>query len=127
MKNILLVDDDPDMLTLYEKFLTLEGFKVTAARGGEETLRIAAEAKPDLILLDVMMPKMNGIEALEALKSQPSTKDIPVAMFSNFTDEKYTTAALKKGAVAYLAKSDYDPEELAALVKNLASRKPSQT
>lgn len=118
MNKLLLVDDDAEMLTLYKMVLETEN-TVTTADGGEKAFAIAKESKPDLILLDVMMTGINGIETLEKLKADPDTKDIPVAMLTNLVDEATKKSALDKGAIKYFIKSDYDPDQLTKEIDTL--------
>ena len=77
---VLIVDDDAFLSGIYATKLGLEGFTVISARDGEEGLKTAVKELPDLILLDVLMPKLDGFEVLKRLKEDPSTKDIPVIM-----------------------------------------------
>ena len=77
-KSVLLVDDDLTLREMYESRLKAEGFILTTARDGEEALDQATKNKPNVILLDIMMPKINGLDVLKKLKSQTETKDIPV-------------------------------------------------
>lgn len=111
MKKILLVDDDSAMLDLYKTILE-EEFTVLTASNGHEALSLAKSDKPDLALLDVMMPEMNGIQVLEQLKADPETAGIPAVMLTNLTDAETKKSAMDKGAEKYLIKSDYDPDEL---------------
>lgn len=112
MKKILFIDDDKDMLQLYELALTGEGFAVVTADNGPDGITKIKSNKPDLILLDVMMPNMNGIDVLKKLKDGSTTKAIPVVMFSNFSDETYIKEALSHGAAKYMVKTDYEPDDL---------------
>ena len=84
-----------------------------------EGLKKAKEVKPTLILLDIMMPKMHGLEVLEKLKSDDSTKKVPVVILTNLAGEQDAEAALAKGAVKYLVKSEHDPKEVAEEVKQI--------
>jgi CheY-like chemotaxis protein len=121
MASILLIEDDPLVVRMYKKVLAFEGFTVMDAPNGSEGLKLAREQKPNLIFLDVMMPKMNGIEVLEHLKSDPEVKDIPVIMLTNLSGTQDTENALKKGAFAYMVKSDYKPKEVAMKAKEMLS------
>jgi len=79
----------------------------------------ARVVKPTLILLDIMMPKMNGIEVLEKLKADPETKVIPVVMLTNLAGQQDAELALSKGAVKYIVKSEYEPKQVADMVKEI--------
>ncbi len=83
MAKILIIEDDSMMSRMYQNSFSIEGFVTEIAKDGEEGIVKAKDIKPSLILLDVMMPKMNGLEALDLLKADSSTKDIPVVMLTN--------------------------------------------
>jgi len=117
MAKILVVEDDPLMSRMYHKIFTFEGYEVDTAEDGQAGLDHARASKPTLILLDVMMPKLNGLEVLEKLKSDPETKTIPVIMLTNLAGEQDAEAALAKGAIKYIIKSEHDPKEVADMVK----------
>ena len=119
MAKILIVEDDPLMSRLYQKIFTFEKYDVEMAGDGEEGLMKARQAKPTLILLDVMMPKLNGLQVLERLKVDPETKGIPVVMLTNLSGEKDAETALSKGAVKYIIKSEHEPKEVADMVKEI--------
>jgi CheY-like chemotaxis protein len=91
------------------------------AADGIEGLQKAKELKPKLILCDVMMPKMNGLEVLEKLKADPELKDIPVIMLTNLSGTHDAETAMKRGAFAYMVKSEYKPREIAMKVKETIS------
>jgi len=87
----------------------------------------AKSVKPDLMLLDIMMPKMNGLEALDKLKADPETKSIPVVMLTNLAGQQDAEMALQKGAIKYLIKSDYEPKQVSDMVKEILSGNPATT
>jgi CheY-like chemotaxis protein len=119
MAKILVVEDDPLMSRMYQKIFTFEGYDVDMASDGQEGLDKARETKPTLILLDVMMPKLNGLQVLEKLKADPETKGIPVVMLTNLAGEQDAESALTKGAIKYIIKSEHDPKEVADMVKEI--------
>ena len=119
MVKILIVEDDPLMSRMYQKIFTFEGYQVEMAANGQEGLDKARTAKPTLILLDIMMPKMNGLEALEKLKADPATKSIPVVVLTNLAGQQDAENALAKGAVKYIIKSEYEPKQVADMVKEI--------
>lgn len=121
MTKILIVEDDPLISRMYEKIFTFEKFDVVLAADGEEGLTKIREAKPTLVLLDVMMPKLNGLEVLEKVKADPETKGIPVVMLTNLAGQKDAETALSKGAVKYIIKSQYEPKQIADMVKEILS------
>ena len=87
-KSVLLVDDDLTLREMYESRLKAEGFVVNTARDGEEALDQATKNKPNVILLDIMMPKINGLDVLKKLKSQTETKDIPVIVLTALIQDR---------------------------------------
>lgn len=115
-KILLVVEDDPLMQRMYQKIFTFEKYDVVTAADGEEALVKVKEEKPTLILLDVMMPKMNGLEVLDRLKADTDTKAIPVIMLTNLAGQQDAETALSKGAVKYIIKSEHEPKEVAKMV-----------
>jgi len=110
-RRVLLVEDDRYLRKAAAAMLRRQGFTVLTAEDGEEALRVAAE-RPDLILLDLIMPKIQGFEVLKALKRDPRTSGIPVVILSNLGQESDSKAAREMGAVDYWVKSNLDLEEL---------------
>lgn len=119
MTKILIVEDDPLMSRMYQKIFKFEGFEVDFAGDGEEGLEKVRSGKPTLILLDIMMPKMNGLEVLDKLKMDPELKGIPVIMLTNLAGTADAEAALTKGAVKYIIKSEYEPKQVVNMVKEI--------
>lgn len=119
MVKILIVEDDPLMSKMYQKIFTFEGFEVHIAADGQEGFNLIKSVKPSLILLDVMMPKMNGMEVLEKLKSDNELKTIPVIILTNLAGQQDADMALRKGAIKYIVKSEHEPKELAHIVKEI--------
>lgn len=106
---VLLVDDDPLILRMYQKKLSTDGYSVSTAFNGEEAMVQVLKQKPDIILLDVMMPKMNGVETLKELKKRPETNDIPIIFLTNLGDSAEDIESAKKmGALDYLIKAETD-------------------
>ncbi len=118
---ILITEDDPLMSRMYQKIFTFEGLEVVMAADGQEGLDKAREIKPTMILLDIMMPKLNGLQVLEKLKADPETKAIPVIMLTNLAGQQDAENALAKGAIKYIVKSEYEPKQVADMVKELLS------
>lgn len=116
-KKILLVEDDGIMSRMYKRIFSLQGYAVEVAGDGVEGYKKAKSFQPDLIFLDVMMPKMDGLKMLDVFKSDPKTKDFPIMMLTNLSNPIEVNLALKKGVVQYLVKSDHDPEEVVAIAK----------
>ena len=118
-KVLLIVEDDPLMSRMYQKIFSFEKYEVATAANGEEGLDKVRELKPTVVLLDVMMPKMNGLQVLEKIKADPELKHIPVIMLTNLAGEKDAESALMKGAIKYIVKSEHDPKQIVAMVKEI--------
>ena len=121
MVKILLTEDDALMARMYQKIFTFEGFEVDVASNGQECLDKVRTNVPTIILLDVMMPVMNGLDTLEKLKADPATKSIPVIMLTNLAGQQDAEAALSKGAVKYIIKSEHEPKQIADMVKEIVA------
>src|SRR4051812_34607670 len=119
MVKVLIVEDDPLMSRMYQKIFTFDGYQVEIANDGAEGLQKARTVAPTLILLDVMMPKMNGLQVLEQLKADPNTKAIPVVMLTNLAGQQDAETALAKGAVKYIIKSEHEPKDVTNMVKEI--------
>lgn len=116
--SIILVDDDPLIIRMYQKKLSSDGYSVQTAVNGEEAINLVMKKKPDIMLLDVMMPTMNGVETLKALKAKPETSDIPVIFLTNLGDSKEDMQKAKDlGALDYLVKADVELSELSERVE----------
>ncbi|MCC5914135.1 MAG: response regulator transcription factor [Balneolaceae bacterium] len=103
-QTILVVDDEQDLLDLIEYNLKKEGFNVLKAENGQEGIKIAREQKPNLVLLDIMMPKMDGIEACEVMRKDSALKHIPIIFLTARSDEKTEVEGLDKGADDFITK-----------------------
>lgn len=104
-KKILLVEDDDGVANVYLMRLEVEGFEVRRVANGEEALAAATEYKPDLILLDAMMPKVTGFEVLDILRNTPQTANVKIIMLTALSQESDRDRAMKLGADDYLVKS----------------------
>ena len=118
-KRILLVEDDRFLRRACEASLRQRGFTVIAATDGEEGLRLARGDRPDLILLDLLMPKLPGVEVLRALKADPDTKSIPVLILSNSSRQQDVSEVIDLGAVDYWVKANLSLKELGERVARL--------
>jgi len=116
---ILLIDDDEDFVHIFEAALTKEGFQTVAGGTGEEGLVKAAAEKPDLILLDQVLPDISGNDVLKKLKSDEQTKMIPVIFLSNFSQEELVKVALDQGAIDYVFKYQVEPKDVIAKIKQV--------
>lgn len=112
MSKLLIVEDDPFLSKMYSKKFQIAGYEVDVAQNGLEALIKVKEFKPDLVLMDILMPKMNGMEALDKLKSNEETKDIPVIMLTNLSTTDDAETAIKKGAAKYIIKSEVTPAQV---------------
>lgn len=117
-KSVLVVDDQPHIVRLIQVNLEKEGFQVTTAGDGVEGLQKVREIRPDLVILDVIMPRKDGFEVLRDIKSDPELLDIPVIMLTVKTHNADIVEGLKEGAEMYLPKP-FHPKELVSLVKRV--------
>ena len=116
-KKILLVEDEPMLSNLLKQRLEKEGIQVTAAHDGEEAVKLLKQDKPDLILLDIILPKMSGFEVLEEMKGDPTVQSAPVVVVSNLGQDSDVEKAQKFGAVGYFVKAKMSIEDLVSKVK----------
>ena len=116
-KTILLVEDDRFLRRAAEATLKRSGFAVVVAADGEEALRMVGPSRPDLILLDLIMPKIQGFEVLRRLKEDPATAEVPVIVLSNLGQENDVQRALQGGARGYLIKVNLSLDELVKAVE----------
>lgn len=126
MTKILLVEDDKSLQEIYGVRLTSEGYRVLIAGDGEEALNVALKEKPDLILSDVMMPKISGFDMLDILRTTPEIKDIKVIIMTALSSDDQRERGEKLGANLYLVKSQVGIEDVIQAVKNLLEA-PEQT
>jgi DNA-binding response OmpR family regulator len=114
---ILIVDDDPFITELYVLKFESAGFKVKSAPDAKSAFKLCTQERPDLILLDIVMPVMNGFEFLEKAKKNKNLKTIPVLAFTNRFSVEYESKARNLGADDYLIKVNFTPSELVTRVK----------
>ena len=122
MAKILIVDDNGQIRNMYSQVLSVRGYQVAVAGDGLEAVAKIGSEMPDLILLDVMMPKLSGMKVLEAVRANAKTKSIPVVMFTNLANEADAKRAKELGVSKYLIKSDVDPTQLAGLVDEMVRK-----
>ncbi len=122
-RSILLVDDDLTLREMYSERLKAEGFTVEMAKDGEEALSKAMDIKPSIILLDIMMPKINGLDVLKRLKQDSETKDIPVIVLTALIQDREKMESITSGADDYIVKSEMMPGEVIQKVKALLNKK----
>jgi CheY-like chemotaxis protein len=118
-KRVLLVEDDRFLRKAAEAMLRKHGFQVTSAQDGEEGLRAARLSPPDIVLLDLIMPKMGGFQVLEALKADEQTRHLPVVIMSNLGQEADVQRAMDSGAIGYVVKANVALQDLVAKVERL--------
>ncbi len=116
---ILLVEDDNFLANIYKTKFEMEGFKVMVAENGELGLKEAKKKKPDLILLDILLPKMDGFTVLEHLKEDEELKDTPVILLTNLGQKDDVEKGLELGAADYLIKAHFKPSETVDKVKKV--------
>jgi len=122
-KVILLVDDDLTLREMYGERLKVEGFEIVQASNGEEALQQAKEVNPNVILLDIMMPKINGFDVLRQLKEDPELKDIPVIILTALIQDVDRLQGKKLGAADYIVKSETMPGEVIAKIQGVLGQK----
>lgn len=119
---IALVEDDPFLSSMYTTKFEIEGFKVVTADDGIKGIDLIKKEIPDLILLDILMPKKNGFDVLEAIKADETTKDIPVILLTNLNQVDEVERGRELGAVDYLIKAHFMPSEVVDKIKNILDR-----
>lgn len=122
-KKILIIEDDFFIRELYLRQLQKEGFEVSGSADGADGLVQANNLKPDLILLDIMLPKLNGLDLLRTLKTRPETQNIPVILLSNLGQDSVVKEGFTLGAEGYLIKSAYTPSQIIEEVKNFMEKR----
>lgn len=127
MAKVVVVEDDGLLAKMYVKLLTFEQHDVVVASDGEQAIPTIKKEKPDIVLMDVMMPKMNGLQSLEQLKKDPETAGIPVVVMSNLVNVNDPNEVLARGAVKYVDKSMYDPKKISQLVAEVIGANATQT
>lgn len=114
---LLLVEDDLTLSQMYQRKFELEGFKVLHAPNGEAGIRLALEENVGLILLDIGLPRVSGIDFLETLRQSKKGKDIPIIALTNFAEDERKEKALDLGVKEYLVKAMQTPEDVVEIVK----------
>ena len=128
MAKIMLVEDDNNLREIYEARLLAEGYEIVSAADGEEALAVAVKEKPDLIISDVMMPKISGFDMLDILRTTPETKDVKVIMMTALSQAEDKGRADKLGADRYLVKSQVTLEDVAKVAREvLGGEAPAAT
>jgi len=120
-KKILVVEDEPMLATVLKGRLEKEGFEVSQAKDGIEALTDLKQNKYDLVLLDIILPKMSGFEIMESIKSDPNASDIPIVIVSNLGQESDIQKGQMLGAIGYFIKAQLSIEELVSKIKEFFS------
>ncbi len=123
MTKIMIVEDDIALREIYSIRLTAEGYTIVVAGDGEEALAVAAQEKPDLILSDVMMPKISGFDMLDILRATPETKDVKVVMMTALSSPEQRARGEALGADRYLVKSQVGIEDVVNVIHEVLNDK----
>lgn len=118
MAKILLVEDDSLIVKIYSTRLKADGFTIISADNGEDGLTVAEKEFPDLILLDVMMPKVDGFTVLQKLRENPKFRQTPIIVYSNLGQESEMQKAIQMGATEFIVKANISPTELVTKIKS---------
>lgn len=121
MAKILLVEDDSNLREIYGARLEAEGYDITSASDGEEALAIAVREKPDLIITDVMMPKISGFDMLDILRSTPETRDVKIIMMTALSQDEDRQRGTDLGADHYIVKSQVTLDDVIGIVNEVLS------
>lgn len=120
---ILIVEDDRYISKMYQLKLSLEGYDVQVAENGKQGVDKVKEFMPDIMLLDILMPELDGFEVLNIVKADEATKNIPVLIMSNLGQEDHVEKGMKLGAVGYVVKSQYTPSKVVEKIKSVLDGK----
>ncbi|MGI0131148.1 MAG: response regulator [Thermoplasmata archaeon] len=110
--DVLLIEDDPAVLEMYRLKLSLDGYRVSVATDGDEGLARARELRPDIVFLDIRLPRKDGLEVLQALRADSDTAGIPVVILSNYGERELVDRGLRLGALEFLIKAHTTPSSL---------------
>lgn len=122
MAKILIVDDSPALLELYEFTLSSEGHKVETAKDGVEGMEKVKKFKPDLVLLDILMPNKDGFEVLKEMQGDEKMKEIPVLLLTNVDEQSKVDRGLKLGATDYIVKFQQTPNQVVEEIKQVLQK-----
>ncbi len=119
MKKLLIVEDEPLLRDMYTERLSKLDIEIFLAENSREGFVIAKKEKPDLILLDMLLQEGDGIEMMEKLRKEENIKDTKILAFSNFNEPKMKEKAMALGAIDYLLKTDYTPNQISNIIQNI--------
>ena len=123
MFNVLIVEEDAFLAEIYQKKFEMEGFKVSVAGNGEKGLADIKKKKPDIVLLDILLSKLDGFAVLEAAKADNSIKNVPIILLTNLGQKDDVRRGLDKGAAGYLIKTHFQPSEVVDKVREVLRKK----
>lgn len=119
MKKLLIVEDEVVLMDMYLAKLHKLGLTILSANSAEQGFAIAKKEKPDLILLDIILPMGNGVDLLEKIRKDEDTKDLKVLTFSNYDEPDTKKKALQLGSIDYLIKTNYTPNQIFKIIQNI--------
>jgi len=119
---ILIIEDDRYISKMYQLKLSLEGYTVVVAENGKQGVDKVKEFMPDIILLDILMPELDGFEVLKIVKDDAETKKIPVLIMSNLGQEDHIQKGMSLGAIGYIVKSQYTPSKVVEKIKETIAK-----
>ena len=120
---VLIIEDDPFLLRMYAEKFEIEGFAVYVADDGQKGIRVAHKELPDIVLLDIILPKVTGFDVLKELKSSDETKNIPIILLTNLSQRDDIDRGMELGASDYLIKAHFMPSEVVDKVKQILNNK----
>jgi len=123
---MLIVEDDLELAKMYEQKLTSAGYQVDIAHDGIEGFEKMKLEKPNLVLMDILMPNMNGLEALQKAKQDPETRTIPIVILTNLSGTAERRKAMDEGAADYIVKSEFTPSEVVQKIKTVLANQPQK-
>lgn len=123
-QKVLFIEDDALIVKIYTARLTKDGYEVFTADNGEDGIKIALEKRPDLVVLDVMMPKVDGFGVLQKLRSDANFTKVPILLYSNLAQEEELKRALAMGATEFIVKANISPTELVEKIKKYLAKTP---
>ena len=121
--HVLIVEDDVFLSEIYQKKFEMEGFKVSMANNGEKGLADIKKKKPDIVLLEILLPKLDGFAVLEAAKADVSIKNIPIILLTNLGQKDDVQRGIEEGAAGYLIKTHFKPSEVVDKVREVLHKK----
>src|SRR3990167_6177132 len=117
---VLIIDDEQGVLKMYGDYLKMEGIEPLTASDGQAGIQLAKEQKPDVILLDIIMPRYNGLDVLKDMKKDEELKNIPIFLLTNLPQESSGDKAKALGANGYLVKAEYEPKMVLDVIRGAA-------